>query len=86
MAPPGRPGLVAGARAVSFADVACYFSPEEWAVCGRRRGLYRDVMRETYGHLARFGPKPALISWMEQRGEGWSRVPLYPNWPHFQHP
>uniref|UniRef100_A0A2K5D4W3 Zinc finger protein 688 n=1 Tax=Aotus nancymaae TaxID=37293 RepID=A0A2K5D4W3_AOTNA len=28
----------------------------------------------------RFGPKPALISWMEQRGEGWSRVPLYPNW------
>uniref|UniRef100_A0A8I3NFT1 KRAB domain-containing protein n=2 Tax=Canis lupus familiaris TaxID=9615 RepID=A0A8I3NFT1_CANLF len=43
-------------RAENFAEVAAYFFPEEWG-CLRPppRPVCRDVIRETYSHLAALG-------------------------------
>uniref|UniRef100_A0A8C5L3R3 Zinc finger protein 445 n=1 Tax=Jaculus jaculus TaxID=51337 RepID=A0A8C5L3R3_JACJA len=61
-------------EALTFKDVEVTFSQDEWVFLDSvQRNLYRDVMLESYGHIASLmGPssKPAVISWLEAR-EPW---------------
>jgi hypothetical protein len=48
---------------VTFEDLAVNFTHEEWALLGpSQKDLYRDVMLETFSHLASIGKSNIIPS------------------------
>lgn len=60
---------------VTFRDVAVHFGREEWeCLSPKQRTLYRDVMLENFRNFIELGyrgPRPDLISHLEQWDEPW---------------
>ncbi|XP_010628925.1 zinc finger protein 707 isoform X1 [Fukomys damarensis] len=60
---------------VTFKDVAVYFSREEWeCLSPRQKALYRNVMLDNFKSLVALGfcgPRPDLVSRLEQWDELW---------------
>ncbi|KAM6339022.1 uncharacterized protein O3Q21_001813 [Podargus strigoides] len=62
--------------AVTFRDVAVYFSPEEWAVLADwQRHLYWDVMMDNYDLVTSLGSESKFILKMEPKEEAHGGVP-----------